>query len=226
MAANPYVQGWREWDERYADLVLGKRNWQVATGCSLLVSLVLSIGIVWLALRSRYVPYVVVTDRLGQAITIPKPLTPASMPVVAARMERWEIESFINDARSVSSDPAVEQERLASLHAHARGAADRFLDDYYHSDNFSHNPFEIAKKRTIAVRINSILQVSPQSYEVHWIEESRDLNGVPEGPQTQWEAVLQTEIKVPDSSDGVVSNPLGFYVTNITWTSQQTLDSK
>ena len=26
MAANPYVQGWREWDERYADLVLGKRT--------------------------------------------------------------------------------------------------------------------------------------------------------------------------------------------------------
>ena len=27
MDANPYAQGWREWDERYADLVLGKRNW-------------------------------------------------------------------------------------------------------------------------------------------------------------------------------------------------------
>ena len=24
MAANPYLQGWREWDERYADLVIGK----------------------------------------------------------------------------------------------------------------------------------------------------------------------------------------------------------
>ncbi len=65
MSANPYVQGWREWDERYADLVLGKRNWQIAAGCSLLVSLVLAIGIVWLALRSRYVPYVVVTDPTG-----------------------------------------------------------------------------------------------------------------------------------------------------------------
>ena len=32
MAANPYVQGWREWDERYADLVIGKRNWQIAAG--------------------------------------------------------------------------------------------------------------------------------------------------------------------------------------------------
>jgi type IV secretion system protein TrbF len=226
MAANPYVQGWREWDERYANLVLGKRNWQIAAGCSLLVSLVLAIGVVWLALRSRYVPYVVVTDQLGQAMTIPKPLTPASMPVVAARMERWEIQAFINDARSVSSDAAVEQDRLASLHEHTRGAADRFLDDYYHSDNFAHNPFEIAKKHTIAVRITSILQVSPQSYEVHWTEEVRDLNGLADGPRTQWEAAIQTDIKPPNSSDGIVGNPLGFYVTNISWTPEQTQDSK
>ncbi len=73
MEGSVYLKARQEWDERYADLVLGKRTWQIAAGCSLLVSLVLAAGIVWLALRSRYVPYVVVTDRLGQAITIPKP---------------------------------------------------------------------------------------------------------------------------------------------------------
>ena len=221
MAANPYVQGWREWDERYADLVIGKRNWQIAAGGLLAATIILAAGMVWLSARSRYVPYVVVTDRLGQAITIPAPLTPASMPVVAARMERFEVEAFIRDARSVSSDPAVEQERLASLHARARGAADRFLDDYYHSDNFAHNPFQIARKDTISVRIDSILQLSAKSYQVRWTEEARDLNGVTAGPPTQWEAVLQTEIKPPASSDGIVGNPLGFYVTNLTWTQQQ-----
>jgi hypothetical protein len=48
MAANPYAQGWREWDERYADLVIGKPNWQIASACFLLIS-VLAVGIVWLA---------------------------------------------------------------------------------------------------------------------------------------------------------------------------------
>ena len=41
MAANPYVQGWREWDERYADLVIGKRNWQIVAGGLLVLSLIL-----------------------------------------------------------------------------------------------------------------------------------------------------------------------------------------
>jgi type IV secretory pathway TrbF-like protein len=47
-------------------------HWQIVAGCSLLVSLVLTVGPVSL-LRSRYVPYVVVMDRFGQAITIPEP---------------------------------------------------------------------------------------------------------------------------------------------------------
>ena len=41
MSANPYVQGWREWDERYADLVIGKRNWQIAAGGLLLATIIL-----------------------------------------------------------------------------------------------------------------------------------------------------------------------------------------
>src|ERR1700739_1489787 len=115
MAANPYVQAHREWDERYADLVLGKRNWQIAACGLLAVSLILAIGIVWLASRSRYVPYVVEVDKLGYALTVPQRLTPTSVPDVTGKMERYEIAAFIRNARSVSSDPQVEHQMLNSL---------------------------------------------------------------------------------------------------------------
>jgi type IV secretory pathway TrbF-like protein len=67
MESNPYLEARREWDERYADLVLGKRNWQIAAGGLLLLSLILASGIVWLCNHSRYVPYVVEVDKLGYA---------------------------------------------------------------------------------------------------------------------------------------------------------------
>ena len=129
--------------------------------------------------------------------------------------------AFIRHARSVSSDTQVEQQMLNSLLAHARGAADRFLDEYYHSDDFSHNPFKIAQKRTVCVQIDSILKLSDRSYQVRWTETERDLNGAVIGTPTYWEAVLQTEIVPPDSLDTILSNPLGFYVTQINWTEQQ-----
>ena len=48
---------------------------------------------------------------------------------------------------------------LNSLLAHARGAADRFLDAYYHSDGFTHNPFKLAEKQTVSIEIDPILQL-------------------------------------------------------------------
>ena len=221
MAANLYVEARREWDERYADLVLGKRNWQIAAGGLLLLSLILASGMVWLISRSRFIPYIVEVDKLGYALTVPQPLNPSSVPDVTSRMQRYEIAAFIRDARSVSSDPQVEHQMLNSLLAHARGAADRFLDAYYHSDGFTHNPFKLSEKQTVSIQIDSILQLSPSSYQVRWTEQQRDLNGIVIGPPTHWEAVLQTQIAPPDSDDAIVSNPLGFYVTQISWTEQQ-----
>src|ERR1700679_2021274 len=144
MESNPYLEARREWDERYADLVLEKRNWQIAAGGLLLLSLILASGIVWISNRSRYIPYVVEVDKLGYALTVPQPLSPASVPDVAARVQRYEVAAFIRNARSVTSDPQVEHQMLNSLLAHARGAADKFLDAYYHSDGFPHDPLKIA----------------------------------------------------------------------------------
>jgi type IV secretion system protein TrbF len=220
MAANPYVEARREWDERYADLVLGKRNWQLAAVGSLAVALILAAGIVWLATRSRYIPYIVEVDKLGYALTIPQPLTATVVPDVMARMERYEIAAFIRNARAVSNDPQVEQQQLNALLAHARGAADRFLDAYYHAEGFSHNPFKLAEKQTVGVQIDSILRLSDHSYQVRWTETARDLNGVNLGVPTHWEAQLHTQSIPPDSSDTIVSNPLGLYVTQISWTQQ------
>ncbi len=56
MESNPHLEARREWDERYADLVLGKRNWQIAASGLLLLSLILASRIVWISNRSHYIP--------------------------------------------------------------------------------------------------------------------------------------------------------------------------
>ena len=142
MNSNPYVEARREWDERYADLVLGKRNWQITAGGLLLLSLILAAGVVWQSTRSRFIPYVVEVDKLGYGLTVPKPLIPSTDPALVDRMERYEVASFIRNSRSVSSDPSAEQHMLNDMLAHAKGAADKYLDEYFHSDNFAHNPFK------------------------------------------------------------------------------------
>jgi type IV secretion system protein TrbF len=71
------------------------------------------------------------------------------------------------------------------------------------------------------VQIDSILRLSPKTYQVRWTEQTRDLNGAAIGAPSHWEAQLQTEITPPASDDTIVTNPLGFYVDQISWTEQQ-----
>jgi hypothetical protein len=48
-----YLQARREWDERYGDLVLGKRNWQITSAGLMLLSLILALGIVSMSARTN-----------------------------------------------------------------------------------------------------------------------------------------------------------------------------
>jgi type IV secretion system protein TrbF len=215
-----YINARREWDERYGDLVLGKRNWQIACAGLMLVSLILASGIAWISSGTKVIPYVVAVDTHGFGITIPNALTPSNSPATVERMKRYEIATFIRNARSVSSDTAVEQSMLNDLLAHANGAADKFLQAYYHADDFAKDPFQVAKHQTVSVQIESILAVSARSYEIRWTESARDMGGAPLGT-SHWEAMLETEISPPSSTDTVITNPLGFYVTRLSWAEQQ-----
>jgi type IV secretory pathway TrbF-like protein len=58
-----------------ADLVLGKRNWQIAATGIMAITLVLAFGMVWVSTRSKFVAYVVEVDKLGYAIGAPSALT-------------------------------------------------------------------------------------------------------------------------------------------------------
>jgi len=220
MESDFYLQARREWDERYGDLVLGKRNWQITSAGLMLLSLILALGIVWMSARTKVIPFVVEVDKLGYAITIPTALTASNTPATVERMKRYEIAAFIRDARAVSSDPAVEQSMLNDLLAHAHGAANKFLESYFHADDFAKNPFQLMKHQTVSVQIESILQASPKSYQVRWSETALDMSGAPLGT-SHWEAILETEIQPQNSTDTVISNPLGFYVTRLSWAEQQ-----
>src|SRR5260370_34057218 len=75
MEGNVYLKARQEWDERYADLVLGKRNWQITAAGLMVITLVLAFGMLWLRTRSKFVPYVVEVDKLGYALGAPSALT-------------------------------------------------------------------------------------------------------------------------------------------------------
>lgn len=207
-AENPYLSARREWNERYGDYIARARNWRRAAFAALAVSLVLSIGVVWEAAQSKVVPYVVEVDKLGDAVAIGRAdrAAPADSRVLKAQLAAW-----IVDVRSVSSDPLAEKSALARVYALTAATATIFLNDYYRQ----HSPF--GQLRTVAVSVDAVLPISNQTYQLQWTEEGRDFQGRDIGT-THWLASVTLAFDPPSDERGILSNPLGLYVTGISWT--------
>ncbi len=205
---NPYLSARREWNERYGDYIARARNWRWAAFGALAVSLALAIGVAWQAAQSKVVPYVVEVDKLGDAVAVARAdrATPTDTRVITAQLAAW-----IVDVRSVSSDPLAQKSALTHSYALTAATATIFLNDYYRQ----HSPFN--QPRTVAVSVDAVLPISKQTYQIQWSEDARDLQGR-DLATTHWIASVTVAFDPPTDERGILSNPLGLYITGISWT--------
>jgi type IV secretion system protein TrbF len=205
---SPYLSARREWNERYGDYIARARNWRWAAFGALAVSLVLGVGVAWQAAQSKVVPYVVEVDKLGDAVAVARAdrAAPTDMRVIKAQLVAW-----IVDVRSVSSDPLAQKSALTRSYALTAATATIFLNDYYRQ----HSPF--GQTRTVAVSVDAVLPVSNQTYQIQWSEDARGLQGR-DIDTTHWIASLTVAFDPPTDERGILSNPLGLYITGISWT--------
>jgi len=90
----------------------------------MLLSIVLALGIVWMSAWSKVIPSIMEVDNLGYRSRSQR-RPPHRHAATVERMKRYEIATFIRNARSVCSDPVVEQNMLNDLLAHAHGSSSR-----------------------------------------------------------------------------------------------------
>jgi type IV secretion system protein VirB5 len=205
---SPYLSARREWNERYGDYIARARNWRWAAFGAIAVSLVLAVGVAWQAAQSKVVPYVVEVDKLGDAVAVARAdrAAPTDMRVITAQLAAW-----IVDVRSVSSDPLAQKSALSRSYALTAATATIFLNDYYRQ----HSPF--GQPRTVAVSVDAVLPISQQTYQIQWSEDARDLQGR-DLATTHWIASVTVAFDPPTDERGILSNPLGLYITGISWT--------
>jgi type IV secretion system protein TrbF len=204
----PYLSARREWNERYGDYIARARSWRWAAFGAIAVALALAIGVVWQDAQSKVVPYVVEVNKLGDAVAVARAdrAAPVDVRVIKAQLAAW-----IVDVRSVSSDPLAQKAALSRSYATTAATATLFLNDYYRQ----HSPF--SQNRTVAVSVDAVLPISNQTYQIQWSEDGRDLQGRALAT-THWLASVTVAFDPPTDERGVLSNPLGLYVTGISWT--------
>jgi len=202
-----------EWDNRLSNLALGKRNWQVMAAALLLLVFLLSAALFWLSSQTKITPYVVEVDKLGQPVAF----GPADqLHSLDERLYRYLLSVFIYNVRSTITDPLAQKTLLTRAYAYTAKDASAFLDSYFRA----HNPFERAQEESVAVQVHTILRLSEKTWQVQWTETHRSLTSQAQSEE-HWQAALSTELSRPAKVDAILQNPVGLFVTAISWTKTQ-----
>ena len=103
---NPYLAARRTWNEHLGAVVSQRQTWQVIGILSLLIALASVGGVIYIGSQSKYIPYVIQVDKLGQTMAAgPVQSTEKADPrVIHAAIADW-----IGCARMVSPDVALQR---------------------------------------------------------------------------------------------------------------------
>lgn len=209
-ASNPYLAARREWDERYGDLIARARNWQIAALLSSTAMLLAMSGLVWVASQQHFTPYIVAIDSLNRPVSAGY----AGRVTVDDRARVTSIQTWIENVRLVTSDVEAQRKAIDLVYSQiANGsAAQSFVSEF----DRTHDPFTRARIETVAVEVNSVLRTSERTYQVDWVETTRDLNGGLKAKE-RWKAALTIAINPPTEERLARVNPFGVFVTNANW---------
>jgi type IV secretion system protein VirB5 len=208
---NPYLAARREWDERYGNLISRERNWRILAILCSLVALASVGGMVRLSTKSHIVPFVVAIDSLGRtaAAGSAEETSPSD-----DRLKRATLFNWVEDLRTVTTDGIAQRKAIDRVYAHiASGSqAQALVSEFYRGDP----PQKRAAAETVSAEVRSVLPTSERTFEVEWVETTRDLYGAVKG-QDHWKAAFSIVVNPPTDERMARINPLGIYVTNASW---------
>ncbi len=208
---NPYLAARREWDERYGDQITRARNWRTMAFLSGVIALLATGGLIWQASRSHVVPFVVVTDSLGRAVAagIADEASPAD-----ERARRASIIAWIENLRMVTTDGIAQRKAIDRVYSQiANGSqAQTLISEFYRNGQ----PFTRAASEMVSVEVKSVLANSDRTFEVDWVETTRDLYGVVKSTD-HWKGAFTIAVNPPNDERLARINPLGIYLTSVNW---------
>ena len=215
---NPYLAARRTWNAHVGAVVAARQTWQLVGVLSLLIALAGVGGILHIASQSRFIPYVIEVDTLGQAR--------AAGPVTAAakadpRVIHASVAEFITDARLVTPDVALQRQAVFRIYAKlaATDPATAKMNEWLNGTPES-SPFKRAAKHMVSIDIQSVLPQSPDTWQVDWLETTRDRQGLRQGAPVTMRALVTvyTAQPTPSTTEPELRlNPLGIYVRDFAW---------
>lgn len=159
--------------------------------------------------QSTIVPYVVTVDRLGQ-------VQAAGVPLLARDLQpalvHHQLAHFLRALRTVVPDATVQKSLLEEAYAYLQDQALITINQHLRENSPFARPHE---GRATTVHVQSVLPLSDDTWQAQWIEDQRTSGST---RSVAYQALLSVTISPPTKTDVLLDNPLGIYITRISWT--------
>lgn len=213
---NPYLDGRREWNERYGSYIAEARSWRMAAFAAFAIAGAAVIGLGVIGSQNRIVPYVVEVNKLGDPVGVARA---DKAQLNDTRVIKASLARFVNNWRSVSPDIAVTRSRITEMYAMLSGSdpATMTMNEYMGKNS----PNERAATETVTVEITNIVPVTGETWQIDWTESKRDRRGQLV-EVTRWRASPTLAFRPPVNEVEIIRNPIGLYIKEMPWSQQIT----
>jgi type IV secretion system protein TrbF len=219
---NPYLSARRTWNDHMQSVVSSRQAWQIMGILSLLVALVGVGGMIHIGQQSKFIPYVVQVDKLGEtaAVSVADKAVPADQRVIASALA-----AFIANARMITPDVTLQRKAVFDVYAllPANVPATQKMTEFYNGTEAS-SPFKRATKEMVSIEISTVMPHTVDTWQVDWLETTRDRQGAIKSRPVQMRAMVTLFIVAPTpatTEDQLRKNPMGIFIRDFTWSKQQ-----
>jgi len=203
---NPYLDGRREWNERYGGYIKQVKTWKIITFISLFTTLASVAGLIYIGSKNKLVPYVVEVDKVG-AVRAVNYAQQSNMD--NKRVIKYSLAEFIQNFKTIYGDAKIQKDMIFKIYRYLSPSypAYNMVNSYYQE----HSPFERLTTETVRVKVNSIVPINGNTYQVDWEEIVSDPRGL-KLRTDNFKASITILIVPPTTQAEIMKNPIGLYI--------------
>lgn len=211
---NPYLDGRREWNERYGSYIAQAKNWRLFALFLLVISAISIAGVIYIGSQSKIRPYIVQVSEIGQ------PIASGEMKQLKydEKVVKFGLADFITNLRTIyKADLNIQKKYVNTAYKYLNKGLPAYsqISEYYRANN------PVSQEFDKQVEIISVLPLAQNQYQIDWIEKQFDKNGIMLN-QSRYRATTNIMFKAPTTEPEVINNPIGLFIRDISF--QKTLN--
>lgn len=193
---------------REGHVLAGVTHWRRIALILGLIAVISTAGLVAIASQSRLVPYVVEVDHKGAIQNVAKA---NQIGELKPSIYRSVFSGWIENLRQVTPDVQLQRRLFTKAFAFlsANSQAHTRVSEWFKENN----PLDRAKTETVNIKVERVLQLTPNTWEVQWTETVRERKQGTVLSVSVWDGRI-TFVRGQVTEQGLVLNPFGLYVDN------------